>query len=379
MHDIALLKRLSRDQLERVIRLDSLTRGNHLWGMAMLSELTQFIARPDLINALLLSWAQQHEKTGMNGIAADYYRVVDERTGSSERRAHAIRIVSFNFLNECENIEWHHVVQISDRALELRNGKVAFDCFAYLFDRAAEIFRAIEQKEVPIEKIAEAKSEAKQMMRCAQKGFKNVLYEALQTLSIDLLEKCLYALDRKLTQPEIQCMRCCLVIPFVNNKLNDAQTEYMIEFLIKHGSDSEKRACLNSVASRGEVRELEELSVKWNIPLTERHWRRVLGKHWFSQDKVDDTETRVQILIKLVAFSPRYEPLLLRARASAREEAIGFGEIILSDEIGELIHKPLTLDELTRFMRMFGKDERYQKIQVPFAVNKMIELVAHHP
>lgn len=381
MHDLALLKRLTNTQLEFVIRNDPLGRSDRPWARELVPMMTSMITDQNLINEFLLSWAKELEANNRHGIASDYYRVYDERTESTEKRSHAIRVGSFNSLMECGDcVEWFHIAQTGHRALAQKKTEQAYQCFKFLHTNALERFQEIETElsEIPESRSwthRTAKAIAKSTMKSAQKGLKKILRYALCNTQTDLVQKCLTLLDRKLTQPEIRELRHSLVTLFKEDMLDSADEKFLFSFLAEHGSDSEKRACLNCIASRGDTKDLEDASVMWNIPLTERHWRIALQKYWIDEPNGGSATQRVYIAAQLIKYSPRYASMLLQARIGAREEAIGFGEVELASEIGNEIGKPLTLDELTHFMRKFGRDERCQEIQVPFAVAQMIKLI----
>lgn len=378
MHDIALLKQLTDQQLDYVIRQDPLSRRGGLNGKQMAHELKLRAIHPDLIHALLLSWAKQFEQSDANVIAADYYRIVDERTGSSEQRAHALREGNLSFLIECENIEWFHIAQVGYCALQMKKINKAFRCFNYLHLRAMRTFQMLEDKKRTHKKIANVKkTQAKKMEQAAQKGVKKVLQQALRDVKMSLVEQCLSVLGRKLTQPEIRNLRTQFVRLFSLEMLDHEAFVYMLNFLTTHGSDSEKLTCLNVLASRGETNDLEEWSLMWNLPLKEHHWKLALGEHWYNQQNGGDASQRVYIVTRLHAINSRYESMLQNARKSLREEAVANGDIVLANDIGELIGEALTLEELAVFVRKYGRDDRYQSKQVPFALKKIIELV--HP
>ena len=368
MHDIALLKQLTEAQLRFVIKNDPLTYHSDISADKMIEKCKEQKIDPKLIDQLLLSWAVQHEVANQNKSAADYYHAYDARKNTNQARDHAIRVGSLPLLLDCESVVWYHIARAADSAMEMKHFDSAFDCFALMHKNALEVFRNVQT--IPAGDFGHAQF----AFRRAIRGIKSILQCVLCEANLDLVSSCLKILDRDLTQPEKRTLRYCLVTLFIEDK-SFTLKDNSREALTAYASDSEKRACLNAVASRGDTQLLQKLSALWDIPLTVHHWKLALGKHWYTQLNGGDAMTRIQIARELVKFSDRYKPLLHKALVSGRADAIKSFAIRRADEIGQEIGQPVTLDELTKFMHAYGNDDRYQETQVPFAIAKMIELV----
>lgn len=371
MHNIVLLRKLTAEQLKGVIKNDPLMHRNNIWSAKAVETWKGLDIEDDLINELLFSCAVQFEKEGKHAITSDYLRMLDRRLHTHFAREHAIRIGSFDLLcNPDENLAWHDFARTGSHALSKGDLKSAWNCYDHVHKDAGETLSNL------IANWTTDSSEfknAKQAVRAATLGIKTILKRSLREGEFDLVERCLDSLKRNLTQPEIRTLRYHLVLLFIEIpqlRSNDS----VCETIKRYANDSEKRACLNALAARGEKNLFAELARLWNVRVTERHLKRLLGHYWYTQPNGGDAFMRVEILRELTEHSDRYTPMLDRALASAREHAITCGEIKRAHELGEEIGQPVTLNEYTHFLRMYGNDPRYTNY-VAFAIERVIALV----
>ena len=395
MHDVLLLKNLTVDQLMGVIALDPLTQGNTFGAEQLIEEWAKLGIDPIMISMLLISCAEQMEKSRMNDVASEFLRAYDKRYNTHLARDHAIRIGSFNFLNALvdETLTWHDFRKVAERALAKGDVDIAFECFKHIYGQACqEIGHCIRDSATATESYADAK----RAICRSRNGVKKILADALREMNIDLAEQCSALLYRKptkfdpemqrfatvylkYTQQELRVLRRGLVEMFVKGS-----TVYVMKLIrneiTEHCNDTEKRQCLNAAAKRGEVHTVRELAKLWNIPITERHWKLLLAHHWHTQPNGGSPQQCIVILRELVKYSENRDgPMLHRAIEIGRDEALQNCQVILASELGNEVGKPLTIEELTRFLRKYGNDPALQETEVTFAVTSLVKLIGLKP
>lgn len=374
MHDIALLKQLTEEQLKAVILFDPLAHNNHTDPEQTLIALKNLWIPETVITRLYWSWAMQLSKTRRaNDLAARYFAIYDQLAGTQLQIAfvchtgNASRLVMLK--SQCE---WHHWVRAGRRALKDNRPDSALTCFQYLKQQSEEILnKKQEQKAVSSREMKTAlKGE-----QAAQKGFRLVLEFAIVKGNMALVKECIQSLNRTLKHPEKQRLRKRLVELLTLDRLSVMSSYPAYTFLGDHASVSEKRHCLNAVAKKGNVKLLEELSVLWNISITEKHLKFALGHHWYTKQNGGNAYMRTEILRELTKISATYSHMLERALHVFRNECVAHGEMIEASEIGAEINKPVTFDEYTQFLRMFGNDSRYTQKQVPFVFEQLLNII----
>ncbi len=374
MHDIALLQQLSEAQLREVIKLDPLASGvDTVWADEMIKKLVELDVRGVVIDDLLLSWAEQMDRTHKHGIASDYYGAYDKRPPIRFfKRAHAIRVGSVNFLSACKRgVEWYHYLQAGNHALEVRKLGDAIECYQHAL---GDLDALSNQK---TEKTLDFSIRMKKYVHQVKRRIKHVLALAIEDINFALIKDCTVLLERDLTEPEIRRIRTFIVRHMTENRLSVDTNVLAIEFLTGHGSESDKRTCINEAARHGENNLFETMTKTWNISVTERHLKLLLADCWYTRPNGGNANERIRLLRQLCHLSSRYATALHTAIENGYAQDLAFGKIKHAHELSKEIGRPLTLEELTLFIRQYGSDERacYRDVEVPFAIDLMLKLV----
>ncbi len=173
VHNIALLRRLTKKQLEFVILLDPCMRGNHIRADEMMKQLALVNIDPDTTKELIRSWAEQLDQMCRGkAIVFGYYRKFDELTGTTHLgRDYAIRLGLFNFLSTCgSEIKWYHMAEAATRALKKNDLENAYKCFAQLHTQ----------------------NETIPARRRSVKGLTRVLHQAIKYMNFTVIDECLH-------------------------------------------------------------------------------------------------------------------------------------------------------------------------------------------
>lgn len=381
MHDIALLRQLTAKQLEFLIVSDPLIyAGEHVNTKDTIANLKIIGIHDDLIRQLMWSWIQQLERAGKNGIAHDYCKAFDAWKGTHLAREHAIRSEQY-LLSEVDNVSWFHWLQAG---LNARNKKRTLNAI-HCFDQAKNLIKTESDRMNVLP--STPKTERKHVSRIKAllnitKVLKEILQEAVCNADFDVMNACLETrMQIKLTTTQHLDLRNAICTLFTGGHLSQNITNPAWKFLAEHGSDSERRACLNAAASFGNIQLTQFLSKNWNIPLTERHWKQIAAKCWYDQPDGGNSYDRVMIARELVALSTRHQPMLLHALRHNRMQALKDGNILHAHEISKELGEPLTIEEVTRVLRRYENDRRsgYQDTEIPFATKLFIELVGAKP
>lgn len=351
VHDIALLQKLTESQLKGVIEHDPLTYNSHRQDQEAIKIWQALGIQTSLIDQLLFSCAQQMIKQKKHGSAFDYLKMYDQRLGTHYALAYGVKVGSFFFVSTSDDvIGWQHFAKTAENALKNNDLDSAINCYG-MVEKGSKV---------------------------SVKGLNKVLRHALKCADIESVQRCTNLLDRELTQQELRLLRPHLVSEF-KDRMSD---QILFQAVTMYCTETEKRECLNYFAknhSFGFRHLLEEYAQKWEIPITKKHLKFILSCYWYTSLNRGDAKMRVATLRKLVQISQRYELALKAALQSYRQYCIKYAEIVTASEIGDEIGQPVTILELTEFLRTWGTDGRYQKTHVPFAINRMVELIGPKP
>lgn len=377
MHDIALLRQLTPKQLEFLIVSDPLIyAGECVDTKNAIANLKKLGIQDDLIRQLMLSWIQQLERASKNGVAHDYCKAFDVWKGTHLARDHAIRSAQ-QLLSDVENVSWFHWIEAGLNARSKKRMLIAVQCL----DQANTLIKT-EADKIDVQP-STSKTERKHASRMKAwlnntKTLKEILQEAVCNADFVVIDACLKTrVQVKLTTAQHRDLREAICILFTQEHLSQDVTNPAWKFLAEHGSDSERRACLNAAAGFGDIQLTTFLSRSWNLPLTERHWKQLMAKCWYDQPDGGDSYDRVTIARELVALSIQHQPMLLHALRHNRMQALRDGEIIHAHEISKELGEPLTIEDVTRFLRRYENDHHsgFQEVEIPFASKLFIELV----
>lgn len=352
MHDIALLKRLNRDQVRYLIENDPFIMDRYLDARIFLEELAELKVDSEMTNKLLLSFAKQLEDHDPD-TAFEFYGAYDARHGTKLARAYAIRIGSADLLSETD-AEWFHYAEAASHALQRNHARYAFTCFTYIQRQAQIVFERIRNGDTVSEKEF---AEARVMMRRGTNGIKTVLKFAIEHIVFepgnDVMNDCLNSLDRVLTQNEILALRKAMVA------ISLCKLDYLsfIGFRMWfdfYASTSEKETILNHLASQNRLHRLRELAGEWKIPIKEHHLRAMLGR------ETDGTK-RFELLRMLSVYSDKYDYMLHAELLTRRNYALTSeqGNLHDAEQFGEEAGQPLTLQEIMSFIRYYGTEHRH--------------------
>ncbi len=386
MHDIDLLKQLTEAQLKFVIETDPLIYAeNGIIAYDRIASLKKQGISDVLIEALMLSWIDQLKRAKKHEIAYAYHVAYDEWKGTSLALTYAICHAQGMLFNR-EDVAWYDWLQAGLNAHNHGDKMRALQCFDkmnVLIQSMLQIL-AIMPKNVRDEKTAR---EHNSLTKAFQKNLvlrKQILQEAICEAEFGIIDACLVAnvpVQRALTASQLKNLRYYVTTLFVEGQIPWMAYDRVWLFLTEHGSESEKRACVNAVSRLGNTHLMNELSNLWKIPLTVHHWKKALAKVWFDQPNDGKRNVRLRIARKLVAKSKRYQPIFLRFLQQCRTQSLAEGEIISANNMANELGEPLTIEEVTRVIRQYGNDRRidFRDEQIPFAQTLLIQLIGPKP
>jgi len=364
MLDIALLQKLSPEQFDAITKLDPLSRNSIIWEMEILTQsLRKLKISDEVIYAIYYTWATEISQLiprQLTRIAFDLFQWCDEHKrsqgkSSSYARSYAILLGSWNLLlqlseNAIEDIQAYHFLYagsvVEERVTNTKSSPTeARQCFSHVITIAK-------------------KTNNREHRILARVHLRRLLNANIELLNFEGMNECAHALERddinRFTVPEQKLLRRCIAktIRLPENRLTRNDLIHVKEILTRYGSDSEKRAWVKHLARIGEKEKVEHLANAWDIPITMKHFKLLLGTVWFDQKQFMNHGTRIELLTKMSKLDSCYKDCLDEALARARSYHIGFGSTQRAHNIAQIQHKPLTQEELTHIIRSYQNDER---------------------